>query len=379
MSRARDLADSADKDIAGTLTLDGLSVSGDVAVDTDTLFVDASADSVGIGTSSPDRTLTVNSGGTNGVATFESTDSTAVVWVADGNSANTSQVGLGAVTDDMLLYAGGTERMRIDSSGALLVGTTSNRPAEFTHPAGFSVGGNATGQVQASTDAATCLLLNRDSSDGAIVEFRKDGTAVGTIGAYGGATYYTGPASGVLFNGVQMEPTTGTGSARTDNTNDIGSPTYRYRNLYLSGGVYLGGTGSANKLDDYEEGTFTATLRGTVEPGTLVATAYARYTKIGNAVNYSISFENQNYSGYSGDVEIVGLPFTSVPTGRAIAPLAHYNALSHSGDAIFAIIEGSQAKIILYRSVSAGSWQHVTHTGASGCYIWVTGTYYTNS
>ena len=26
--------------------------------------------------------------------------------------------------------------------------------------------------------------------------------------------------------------------------------------LYLSGGVYLGGTGSANKLDDYEQATF---------------------------------------------------------------------------------------------------------------------------
>jgi hypothetical protein len=78
---------------------------------------------LGIGTSSPDRTLTVNSGGTNGIATFESTDSTGVVWVADGNSSNTSQVGLGAVTNDMLLYAGGTERMRIDSSGNVGIGT----------------------------------------------------------------------------------------------------------------------------------------------------------------------------------------------------------------------------------------------------------------
>jgi hypothetical protein len=29
--------------------------------------------------------------------------------------------------------------------------------------------------------------------------------------------------------------------------------------LTLSGGVYLGGTGSANYLDDYEEGTWTPT------------------------------------------------------------------------------------------------------------------------
>lgn len=28
-------------------------------------------------------------------------------------------------------------------------------------------------------------------------------------------------------------------------------------NIEVSGGVYLGGTGAANKLDDYEEGTWT--------------------------------------------------------------------------------------------------------------------------
>jgi hypothetical protein len=30
-----------------------------------------------------------------------------------------------------------------------------------------------------------------------------------------------------------------------------------FKDLYLSGGVYLGGTGAANLLDDYEEGTWT--------------------------------------------------------------------------------------------------------------------------
>jgi hypothetical protein len=30
--------------------------------------------------------------------------------------------------------------------------------------------------------------------------------------------------------------------------------------IEVSDGVYLGGTGAANKLDDYEEGTWTPTL-----------------------------------------------------------------------------------------------------------------------
>ena len=39
---------------------------------------------------------------------------------------------------------------------------------------------------------------------------------------------------------------------------DLGNGNNRFKDAYLSGGVYLGGTGSANKLDDYEEGTWTS-------------------------------------------------------------------------------------------------------------------------
>ena len=46
-----------------------------------------------------------------------------------------------------------------------------------------------------------------------------------------------------------------------DDTVSLGNATYRFKDAYLSGGVYLGGTGAANFLDDYEVGTFTATIR----------------------------------------------------------------------------------------------------------------------
>jgi hypothetical protein len=39
-----------------------------------------------------------------------------------------------------------------------------------------------------------------------------------------------------------------------DATADLGLSNRRFKDLYLSGGVYLGGTVAANHLDDYEEG-----------------------------------------------------------------------------------------------------------------------------
>ena len=69
--------------------------------------------------------------------------------------------------------------------------------------------------------------------------------------------------------------------------------------LTLSGGVYLGGTGSSNKLDDYEEGSFTPQLDTTNLVG--------YYTKIGNLCYFTIWGTDTNDS----DNDITGLPFTA--------------------------------------------------------------------
>jgi hypothetical protein len=104
----------------GTLRL-GNGNSGSV---TDAVTL-TSAGNVGVGTSSPSRLLSV-SGSAQGVATFQSTSATrGFVTFQDANTTNDAQVGVGAVGNNLVLLAGGAaERMRIDSSGNLLVGTT---------------------------------------------------------------------------------------------------------------------------------------------------------------------------------------------------------------------------------------------------------------
>jgi hypothetical protein len=70
----------------------------------------------------------------------------------------------------------------------------------------------------------------------------------------------------------------------TDNNNDLGSASKRWQDLYLSGGLYIGGTTSANYLDDYEEGTFTLTLIFSAPLNGTLASTFGSYTKVGRKV-----------------------------------------------------------------------------------------------
>ena len=101
-----------------------------------------------------------------------------------------------------------------------------------------------------------------------------------------------------------MPHNTGTNAAR-DAAIDLGMSSARYKDAYLSGGVYLGGTGAANKLDDYETGTWTPTC----SVGT-VTNAESHYTKVGRVVHVTARLSSFSNSSGGGQVQISGLPFT---------------------------------------------------------------------
>ena len=122
------------------------------------------------------------------------------------------------------------------------------------------------------------------SANGDILDFKSNNSDVGTIGTLGGATYFGSEDSGIMFNGVNQNPTSG-GSTRVDNTNDLGAASYRYKNIYLGGGAFLGGTGTANKLDDYEEGTWTANAS---QYSVGISTTGGYYRKVGTLVHVNI-------------------------------------------------------------------------------------------
>ena len=211
----------------------------------------------------------------------------------------------------MRFFTGNSEGARLDASGNLLVGKTS---ASFT-TAGLELrnGGPAIfGRSQAEP-----LILNRLTTDGGIVNFNKDGTTVGSIGSVSsgvaGISFVNPTYGGIRTADYRINPVNGSG-VNFDNSIDLGAGGTRWKDLYLSGGVYLGGTGSANKLDDYEEGTFTPVLKrdGSTNNATITVSG-AVYVKIGRMVHVSFYLSAIDYSAVTDGTAaiITGLPFTA--------------------------------------------------------------------
>lgn len=97
----------------------------------------------------------------------------------------------------------------------------------------------------------------------------------------------------------------------TDDSTDLGSSSNRWQDLYLSGNIYLGGTGSANALADYEIGDWTPALTSTGASFTYTSQV-GRYIKIGKLVflEFRINLSNAPSGTTSNQVFISGIPFT---------------------------------------------------------------------
>jgi hypothetical protein len=207
---------------------------------------------------------------------------------------------------------GNSETMRIDASGNLLVGKTSDTYSV----AGASIRANPSGVLSGATvtrNGANVVSLNRLTSDGDILTFSKNTTTVGSIGNAGSNVYFAQASKGVGVSSGRIYPITSSGAV-ADNSMDLGNSDARWLDLYLSGGVFLGGTGSSNKLDDYEEGTWTPTFTGSTGSNFTYGNRGGSYTKIGRQVTLNGNLSISSKGTSSGSVAIKGFPFTVADT-----------------------------------------------------------------
>jgi len=279
------------------------------------LVIDSSGN-VGIATSSPSsyyaNHLVVDTGSSaqSGITIVSDTGNQGMFAFADGTSGD--QRYRGAIdynhsNDSMAFLAAGSEAMRIDSSGDLLVGKTVTGVATAGHALMSS------GQQRATVNGDITSIYNRLTSDGDIVQFRKDGSTVGSIGALSSRLYAGTGDTGLFFNDQtdQIQPWNTSTNAARDAAIDLGDDNRRFKDLYLSGGVYLGGTVAANKLDDYEEGSYTVGFHDSDSGGNSSSTTTTgTYTKIGRVVTIQFNVNNLSSSGLTGSSSIYfDLPF----------------------------------------------------------------------
>jgi hypothetical protein len=145
-------------------------------------------------------------------------------------------------------------------------------------------------------------------------------------------------------------------------------------------GIYLGVTSgtASNLLDDYEEGTFTAEVRGADAQASTPVTGTANYTKVGNKVTCRMYFVNVNTTGASGTFQITGFPFSATSL-QIIQFMSFGQDYDDSGGVMnvqLYLEGGTTAQLIATKDNSA--WQTTGITAGSGKYYAFTGTYLTS-
>lgn len=144
------------------------------------------------------------------------------------------------------------ERLKLDSSGNLLVGKTSAN----SDTAGFEA--NASGFTAATRSDGTVFVMDRLVSDGTILDFRKANTTVGGIGSISGSYLYIGDAGavGMGFVSTAVRPTTD--GANADNIYDLGVSSVRWDDIFATNGTIQ--TSDANEKQDIAALTATEML-----------------------------------------------------------------------------------------------------------------------
>ena len=216
------------------------------------------ADAVGIGKDSPSTllhlsdteasggvTLTLENIGDGGVSTtpFVSVDAklNSIRNAGSIRFGRDSNYGSAADSDShMAFYTAlndtNTERMRIDSSGNVLVAKTALDNS--TVGARF----NATGDASFVCNGNRPLVLNRKTSDGDLIIFLQDGSTVGGIGTQGGDLNIGTGNTGIYFEdgGNRIRPWDFGNNSSRDNAIDLGLSSARFNDAFITNGVTTG-------------------------------------------------------------------------------------------------------------------------------------------
>jgi len=275
--------------------------------------------------------------------------------------------------DTFAVTTGGTERYRVDSAGQFGVGVTPS--AWGTNSKVVQVGGGSAAVSNTGAGSTASRFTHGCYFDN--TNWKYQNTSVGpalyeVTGSNAGSTHAWSVAPGgtagnnITFTQAMTLDASGNLLVGVASANANGGV------LQLKSGITFPATqvaaSDANTLDDYEEGTWTGTLKGSVSDPTIAVTATGKYTKVGRQVTVSVYYNNVDTTGASGNVTIDGLPFTG--------------SESFAGSSItFGLFATSTTLASWNVSTSiafyiTGNFVQATHSPGTGKYLTTTITYF---
>jgi len=328
---------------------------------------------LGIGTSSPAGKLHV--AGQTRIQDSASTSNYILIGSGanaprGGNSvmAQTSSMVMGTEGAAPLIFiTNAAEQMRLDSSGNLGLGVT---PQSWSTYAAIEISKGSGGYL-VNNAASGFIGVGQNVYYNGGYKYAANG-ASSFYYQQGGSHVWQYAASGTAGNAISFT------QALTLNAN--GALVLQGGNTSASGvGVAFPATqvasSDANTLDDYEEGTFTATLKGgTTDPTTPVTTT-GYYTKIGNLVNLVIQFSNVTTTGAAGEAYATGLPFTSSASSSEVGSVMCYQFDFNGLTSVSCYVGAGTTNLFPYMSGNNSAWNGVLHNAGTGRYLWMSVTY----
>ena len=238
-----------------------------------------------------------------------------------------------------------TERMRINSSGNLGLGTASLTNAAFRNSVNITgsttsyamfvdsevQSGVTTNAVYFTTSAKTAATsftvtdlrhysaVQSTFGAGSTVTnqygFRAESTLIGATNNYGFYGNIAAASGRYNFYAAGTAQNYFAGTVQTGSTIGVGGATPSTSGAGITFPATQSASSDANTLDDYEEGTWTPAIAGGTTAGTYTyeaARTGGRYTKVGNFVTiWGVVRIATITSAGTGTLNITGLPFTA--------------------------------------------------------------------
>jgi hypothetical protein len=188
-------------------------------------------------------------------------------------------------------------------------------------------------------DRTAWFLQNRDDTD-----------TKSTLWADGGATF----AGIVDVTDTTQSTSTTTGAITTDGGLGVVKDAFLGGDVTFGGSLFIGGTGSANELEDYEEGSWTPYIDGSSSYAPITGQTYTTqvgvYTKVGDMVQVNCRVKLLNKATIGGVLRVSGLPFVPVGQPHPVAANSIRYASIADGHEFFAEQSGGNSFLYLFES-----------------------------